>query len=110
MRTLPLMPPRSQSHLCCARVITQRLCAPPAVCIMPGCSSGKPKVKTSMGASGEVPAWEGVIRLIDEARADGLLVGVHGNRTGAVRSNDDNMARSDESVLRLVPMPHLAWV
>ena len=27
-------------------------------------------------ASGEVPAREGVIRLMDEARADGLLVGV----------------------------------
>jgi len=27
-------------------------------------------------ASGDVPAREGVIRLMDEARADGLLVGV----------------------------------
>ena len=50
-----------------------------------------------------------MIRLMDEARADGLLVGVRGNRTGAVRSSDDNTAGSDESVLRLVPMPHLAW-
>lgn len=60
-------------------------------------------------SSGKVPAREGVIRLMDEARADRLLVGVHGNRTGAVRCNDDNTAGSDESVLRLVPMPHLAW-
>ena len=59
-------------------------------------------------ASGKVPAREAMIWLIDEARADGLLVGVRGDRTGAVRSNDDNMTGSDDSALHLMPMPHLA--
>ena len=109
MRTLPLMPPRSQSHLCCARVITQRsMCA--SCCLYHAWMlQWQAKGEDKHAASGEVPAWEGVIRLMDEARADGLVVGVHGNRTGAVRADDDKTAGSDESVLRLVPMPYLAW-
>ncbi len=48
-----------------------------AGCASCACLAGRdPDVCSWHAASGEVPAREGVIRLMDEARADGLLVGV----------------------------------
>ncbi len=60
------------------------------------------KVEDKHATRREVPARGGLIWHMDGARGNGLLLGTDRNRT---ECDDNNMAGSDESGLRIMRMP-----